>query len=107
MKKDSDERLPRIVQSGDLPLHEQSNPCLHGIIMDLKTMMIMMMMIFCIIFLTPSFHSVFFVLQFLSPMPILFVMSSNCLQIVDLVSHITKMYYKIDDFLLKILSYKT
>ena len=37
-------RLPRIVQSGDLPLHEQSNPCLHGIIMDLKTMMMMMMM---------------------------------------------------------------
>ena len=29
---------------GDLPLHEQSNPCLHGIIMDLKTMMMMMMM---------------------------------------------------------------
>ena len=25
-----------MVQSGDLPLHEQSNPCLHGIIMDLK-----------------------------------------------------------------------
>ena len=24
---------------GDLPQHEQSNPCLHGIIMDLKTMM--------------------------------------------------------------------
>ena len=34
--------VPRIVQSGDLPLHEQSNPCLHGIIMDLKTMMMMM-----------------------------------------------------------------
>ena len=44
MEKDSDERLPRIVQSGDLPLHEQSNSCLHGIIMDLKTMMMMMMM---------------------------------------------------------------
>ena len=29
--------------SGDLPLHEQSNPCLHGIIMDLKTMMMMML----------------------------------------------------------------
>ena len=26
--------------SGDLPLHEQSNPCLNGIIMDLKMMMI-------------------------------------------------------------------
>ena len=32
------------MQSGDLPLHEQSNPCLRGIIMDLKTMMMMMMM---------------------------------------------------------------
>ena len=30
------------MQSGDLPLHEQSNPCLHGIIMDLKTTMKMM-----------------------------------------------------------------
>ena len=35
------------MQSGDLPLHEQSNPCLHGIIMDLKTMMMMMMMQLC------------------------------------------------------------
>ena len=32
------------MQSGDLPLHEQSNPCLHGIIMDLKTMMMMMIL---------------------------------------------------------------
>ena len=29
----------RTQTSGDLRLHEQSNPCLHGIIMDLKTMM--------------------------------------------------------------------
>ena len=28
---------------GDLPLHEQSNPCLHGIVMDLKMIMMMMM----------------------------------------------------------------
>ena len=41
MEELRDERLPRIVQGGDLPLHEQSNPCLHGIIMDLKTMMMM------------------------------------------------------------------
>ena len=35
------QEVARIVQSGDLPLHEQPNPCLRGIIMDLKTMLMM------------------------------------------------------------------
>ena len=37
------ERLRRIVLSGDRRLHKHSNLCLHGLITELKTMMMMML----------------------------------------------------------------
>lgn len=43
LKKFFNEKLHRIELSGDQQLHRHSNPCLHGLITELKTMMMMMM----------------------------------------------------------------